>query len=141
MLIRKWKSHSTWYRMIANFKYGVVYTNIIQISLKNPWLFPKYEDNFAGIDGFRLYGWLFFYFGRAYYGFLYPAEKETTGGFLDKNGTRWFIAGKNKRKDEIDTFLTDVRNIKNLIKMGYRIVWTRTYLENGQYNISAVIQK
>ena len=48
---------------------------------------------------------------------------------------------KIKRKDEIDTFLTDVKNVKKLIKMGYHIVWTRTYLENDHYNISAVIQK
>ena len=84
MIIKKWKKNSAFYWTIVNFRNRLLYTNLIQITFKNPWFFPKYEDDFGGISGLRLYGWLFFYFGRVYSGILYPSREGDIGdGIID----------------------------------------------------------
>lgn len=52
MLIKKWKTGETIYWMKANFKNRTAYTDVVKITLKEPWLIPKYEDDFAGLEGF-----------------------------------------------------------------------------------------
>jgi len=93
-----------------DFRNGTLYTNTIQITLKDPWLLPKYEDDFAGIEGLRLYGWLFFYFGRFYKGLIYPAlEGEEGNGFIDNDNKKWFFVGK----DKIENFNSIIARLKH----------------------------
>lgn len=127
MLVKKSHSKETWYYMIANFKYNILYTNVIQITLKNPWWIPKYKNDFAGIKGLKMYGWLFFYFGRVYHGFLYPANEGNNGGLRDKNGRHWYVLGKEHHP----SFQADLSQMKDYIKNGYSVSYDYSYSEDG----------
>ena len=138
MIIKKCKKDSTFYWTIANFKNRLLYTNLIQITLKEPWLFPKYEDNFGGIPGLRLYGWLFFYFGRVYSGILYPSEEGDTGkGILDKSWKKWYLGTREQFKD----FDKAIKEMKRQWRKGAHIEYMRTYQKDGKYNISVIVSK
>lgn len=139
MLIKKWKKDSTHYWMKVNFKNKTAYTDIIQITLENPWLLPKYEDDFAGIKGLRLYGWLFFYFGRYYAGFIYPATRmdKITTPIVGPDGNRWFVI----TKDKIENFNSSLALIKKYSRVGFDVVYSRHYIDEKKYNIIATIKK
>lgn len=99
-------------------------TDVIQFTFKNPWFLPKYEDNFAGVEGLRLYGWLFLYFGRLNNGFIYPAlSSDDRKRLFDKKGNGWFFVGR----DKIENFDDDVKTMKRLIRNGHRVKWKRAY--------------
>lgn len=53
---------TTWIVLYRNSR-GEEYSVYWQLSLKDPWLVPRYNPEF-GKDKQPLYGWLFFYFGK-----------------------------------------------------------------------------
>jgi len=125
MVIKHWRTKETFYWMKVNFKTATAYSDVIQITLKDPWWFPKYEDDFAGVKGLRLYGWLFFYFGRVYTGFIYPAEETDTYKkcIVDKNGKKWLYFSK----ENVDDFDKAVKIRKKAIMKGYKMKFERKY--------------
>lgn len=145
MLIKKWKTGETIYWMKANFKNRTAYTDVIKITLKEPWLIPKYEDDFAGLEGFRLYGWLFFYFGRYYAGLLVPAEKEdfefteneNKKPLIDEMGNEWWLMPKTK----INDFNSILSRVKHAARKKQKITYERNYKKDGTtYSVVQVIQ-
>lgn len=124
MIVKKWNKNGSYYWMKVNFKNKTVYTDIIQITLEKPWFLPRYEDDFAGIKGLRLYGWLFFYFGRTYQGFIYPAEDSDTGKTLiDKTGKHWNVLPREKIVD----FESNLKLMKRGTRKGMELVFTLHY--------------
>ncbi|WP_097006333.1 hypothetical protein [Lacrimispora amygdalina] len=134
MIIKYWRKNGSFYFMKADFKYKTAYTDVIQFSLKDPWLFPKYKDDFAGYEGLRFYGWLFFYFGRVYTGLLYPseAENETVKTLVDPQGHKWLFLPREKVVD----FETVLSNIKTCYRNGKELEFTRNY-HGERYDITA----
>lgn len=134
MLIKHWSKNETHYFMKCNFKNKTVYTDVIQLTLKNPWWIPKYEDDFGGVKGLRLYGWLFFYFGRYYAGLIFPAENEddTENSLVDKNGKKWFVMQKNN----IEDFESFIIRIKKAKRKNLNVKYSREY-HNGKFNVIA----
>lgn len=135
MILKKWKKDSTYYIMKVNFKTHLAYTDIIQITLKEPWFFPKYEDNFAGIPGLRLYGWLFFYFGRYYAGIVYPAFDNEKTNLQDKAGKYYHIVFKDKIKN--------FKKYKNLLKLkNVNVLFEKiNEKDDGSYDLSCFVYK
>ena len=141
MLIKKWSGEETTYWMKANFKNQTAYTDVIQITLKNPWLIPKYEDDFAGIEGLRLYGWLFFYFGRYYAGLLIPAEQDDDiekesykKPLIDPEGNKWVLVPRNK----IQNFQSALSRIKYAARKKWFITYEKNYNQDGTYSITQI---
>lgn len=130
MLLKKWKNNETWYFQIANLRRLESYTYVVQITLKNPWLIPKYEDNFANVTGLRLYGWLFFYFGKYEYGLMYPTE-DINASIMDSNRQHYSVLAKEK--------IANYKSVKKCLRKARRKHWDISYrkemLQNGNYNI------
>lgn len=138
MIIKKWKKNSAFYWTIVNFRNRLLYTNLIQITFKNPWFFPKYEDDFGGISGLRLYGWLFFYFGRVYSGILYPSREGDIGdGIIDNAGNKWYLGTRG----QIPNFDKKIKELRKKLRKGYHIKYVRNYREDGKYDLSIVVSK
>ena len=87
--------------MKVNFKTKEVYSVYLQFSLKDPWLFPKYEPHFGTAD-IPLYGWLFFYFGRYTDGILYETSDEDAE-ITDRKNHKYhiFTAKDRTMRDEM----------------------------------------
>lgn len=132
VILKKWKKNSTHYTMKVNFDNNLVYTDILQITLHDPWLLPKYKDNFAGINGLRLYGWLFFYFGRYYGGILYPAfDNSDDPCIVGKDGKRYYIMPR----DKVNDFEKAKKVLKRLKRKDKIIFSKQNEKEDGSYNI------
>lgn len=139
MLIKKHvsKTKETTYWMRANFKNRTVYTDIVQITWENPWLLPRYEDDFGGWQGLRLYGWLFFYFGRVYEGILIPydAVGDVKKPLVDKDGNKWCLI----TKDKIHDFSSIRQKTKLALRKNWDITYKKNYNEDGTYSVTQII--
>lgn len=138
MLIKKHTKDGITYWMRANFKNRTAYTDIIQITLEKPWLIPKYEDDFGGWKGLRLYGWLFFYFGRVYEGMLIPMDPKDVDvkkPLVDKNGNKWSLIPK----DKMDDFKAIKKNTRFALRRKWNITYERNYNDDGTYSITQII--
>lgn len=126
------KGCRSYHWIVANTKKKLMYIYTLQLTLKNPWLLPKYKDNYLGIEGYRLYGWLFIYFGKYCSGILYPGKIEDKGGFVYK-GQRYFVASRDKNPN-IPKFIKIMEKRKSS-----NVTITKEYINDEKYNVTIKI--
>lgn len=100
-ILDKRKVGHTYGCTIVNFKTQECYDLYFQVSLKDPWLIPRYRREF-GKAKMPLYGWLFFYCGRMTRGIVYPINKSEISSpnklLVDKNNRTFALCTVSERK-------------------------------------------
>ena len=108
-LLRITRQGGTFLATIANFKTRELYDIYCQFSFKDPWLKPGYDPHF-GNTKIPLWGWLFFYFGKATRGMLLKRKPENCNPsskiLLHNHCTYQIQYAGNRKQADIMHYLT-----------------------------------